>query len=122
MTVHNHPLRRLWRAKGGDSQPWCCARGNQGSLFRKYTTSGKEHGTGLGTYSAAMIARTLGGDITFATSEEAGTSVFVTLPRSDDETESEVQTGTAAEAPQAAPADQGTQAEAAAPARANRKN
>lgn len=52
----------------------------RGTFFSRYATSGKKQGTGLGTYSARLIARTHGGDITFTTSESAGTSLFVTLP------------------------------------------
>ncbi len=49
-------------------------------FFEKYSTSGKPGGTGLGTYSARRIAQTHGGDITFSTSEEYGTTVTVRLP------------------------------------------
>ncbi len=50
-------------------------------FFQKYATSGKAYGTGLGTYSARLIARAHGGDITFTSSETDGTRVLVTLPR-----------------------------------------
>lgn len=50
-------------------------------FFDKYVTSGKACGTGLGTYSAALIAKTLGGGISFETSEENGTTVTVELTR-----------------------------------------
>ncbi|MEW6266119.1 MAG: hybrid sensor histidine kinase/response regulator [Thermodesulfobacteriota bacterium] len=46
-------------------------------FFEKYVTSGKKDGTGLGTYSAALIAKTLGGNIAFVTAEEAGTTIFL---------------------------------------------
>lgn len=49
-------------------------------FFERYATAGKPRGTGLGTYSALLIARTHGGKITFTTSEEEGTHVTVTLP------------------------------------------
>ncbi|WP_051261056.1 hybrid sensor histidine kinase/response regulator [Desulfovibrio inopinatus] len=49
-------------------------------FFDKYTTSGKEGGTGLGTYSARLIARTFGGDVKFSTSDDEGTQLVVTLP------------------------------------------
>jgi len=49
-------------------------------FFDRYVTHGKQYGTGLGTYSAMLIARAHGGDITFTTSEEEGTHLFVTLP------------------------------------------
>lgn len=51
-------------------------------FFEKYATCGKPKGTGLGTYSARLIAEIHGGDIGFCTSEIEGTSVWVDLPRS----------------------------------------
>ena len=53
----------------------------RGAFFDKYATAGKHGGTGLGTYSASLIARTHGGTIDMRTSEEAGTTVTVRLPR-----------------------------------------
>jgi len=50
------------------------------SFFEKYATSGKKQGTGLGTYSARLIARVHGGDISFKTSEEEGTTISIRLP------------------------------------------
>lgn len=49
-------------------------------FFEKYTTAGKRYGTGLGVYSAALIARTQGGNISMTTSEVAGTWVTIKLP------------------------------------------
>lgn len=49
-------------------------------FFEKYVTSGKSGGTGLGTYSAKLIAETMGGDISLDTSDPGGTTVTVTLP------------------------------------------
>lgn len=49
-------------------------------FFQKYATSGKRNGTGLGAYSARLIAQAHGGDITFHSSESEGTRVLVTLP------------------------------------------
>ncbi|MBF0142976.1 MAG: PAS domain-containing sensor histidine kinase [Magnetococcales bacterium] len=49
-------------------------------FFEKYTTMGKPFGTGLGTYSARLMAETQGGGITMVTSETEGTTVTVTLP------------------------------------------
>ena len=49
-------------------------------FFDKYVTSGKEGGTGIGTYSARLMAETQRGTIAFTSSEEAGTAVSVTLP------------------------------------------
>lgn len=49
-------------------------------FFEKYATSGKTRGTGLGTYSARLIAQAHGGDISMHTDEATGTAVTVTLP------------------------------------------
>ncbi len=49
-------------------------------FFERYATSGKTQGTGLGTYSARLIALSHGGDMGFSTSEEEGTRVWVRLP------------------------------------------
>ncbi|WP_243545318.1 sensor histidine kinase [Pseudodesulfovibrio tunisiensis] len=51
------------------------------AFFDKYATAEKSGGTGLGTYSARLMARTMGGDITMSTSEEEGTMLVVTLPQ-----------------------------------------
>ena len=50
------------------------------TFFEKFSTMGKTMGTGLGTYSAKLIAETHGGGIAFETGEETGTTVMVTLP------------------------------------------
>jgi len=50
------------------------------NFFDKYVTAGKTQGTGLGTYSARLMTRTMGGDIAMVTSGEGGTTVTVTLP------------------------------------------
>ncbi|HDQ40039.1 MAG TPA: PAS domain S-box protein [Desulfonatronum sp.] len=52
------------------------------NFFERYVTSGKKYGTGIGTYSAMLIAKTHQGDIRFTTSEQEGTHLIVTLPRS----------------------------------------
>jgi two-component system, sensor histidine kinase and response regulator len=49
-------------------------------IFEKYATSGKTRGTGLGAYSARLIAETHGGAISMTTSEADGTTVTVSLP------------------------------------------
>ncbi len=54
-------------------------------FFEKYVTAGKYRGTGLGTYSAKLMAKTLGGDISLQTSEEAGTAITICLHKADDE-------------------------------------
>ncbi len=48
-------------------------------FFDKYTTS-KKSGTGLGTYSARLMARTLGGEIVLDTTTPGETCITVTLP------------------------------------------
>ncbi len=50
-------------------------------FFDKYTTSGKHKGTGIVTYSALLIAKTHGGDISFSSSYEEGTNLIVTLAK-----------------------------------------
>lgn len=50
-------------------------------LFEKYVTSGKKGGTGLGTYSARLMARTQGGDVRVEDSAVGrGTTIAVELP------------------------------------------
>lgn len=49
-------------------------------FFDRYVTAGKSQGTGLGTYSAMLIARSHGGRITFTTNETRGTHVTVIIP------------------------------------------
>ncbi|NJB67726.1 PAS domain S-box-containing protein [Desulfobaculum xiamenense] len=49
-------------------------------FFEKLATSGKSGGTGLGTYSALLIARAHNGCIGLDTSDERGTTVTVRLP------------------------------------------
>ncbi|MBF0502132.1 MAG: hybrid sensor histidine kinase/response regulator [Candidatus Riflebacteria bacterium] len=51
-------------------------------FFEKYVTHGKDSGTGLGVYSAQLMAKTLGGTLRFTTSKEKGTSLIfeITLP------------------------------------------
>lgn len=50
-------------------------------IFEKYVTYGKKHGTGLGTYSAKLMAEVQGGSITCQSSEDSGTTLTVRLPR-----------------------------------------
>ena len=49
-------------------------------FFDRYVTAGKSQGTGLGTYSAMLIARSHGGRITFSTNATQGTHVTVVIP------------------------------------------
>ncbi|WP_201095134.1 response regulator [Thiocystis minor] len=50
------------------------------TFFEKYATSGKKQGTGIGTYSAKLMAETQGGMIDMETADDRGTTVSVTLP------------------------------------------
>lgn len=51
-------------------------------FFDKFSTSGKTHGTGLGTYSALKLATAQGGTVTMSTSDEDNsTTLTVKLPR-----------------------------------------
>ncbi|MBF0110554.1 MAG: hybrid sensor histidine kinase/response regulator [Magnetococcales bacterium] len=49
-------------------------------FFEKFVTHGKRQGSGIGTYSARLIARLFGGDITMRTSEAEGTVLVIRLP------------------------------------------
>jgi len=49
-------------------------------FFDKYVTFGKKSGSGLGTYSARLIAETHEGGIQLDTSDEKGTTVTIRLP------------------------------------------
>lgn len=49
-------------------------------FFEKYATSGKKGGIGLGTYSARMMARAMGGDVELDCSRPGSTTVRVWLP------------------------------------------
>jgi len=51
----------------------------RGSFFQKYATSGKAGGTGLGAYSARLMARVQDGDIEMQTSTDEGTTLTVRL-------------------------------------------
>ncbi|KPA12755.1 response regulator receiver sensor signal transduction histidine kinase [Candidatus Magnetomorum sp. HK-1] len=50
------------------------------NFFDKYATYGKSSGTGLGTYSAKLMAETQNGSIDMITSEKIGTIVKIKLP------------------------------------------
>lgn len=49
------------------------------NFFAKYSTSGKQGGTGLGTYSSHLLAAVQGGSLSMCTSEATGTSLFLKL-------------------------------------------
>ncbi|MDM8515309.1 hybrid sensor histidine kinase/response regulator [Desulfobacterales bacterium HSG16] len=50
-------------------------------FFDKYVSSGKRQGTGLGTYSARLIAETQNGDIHMTTSKKDGTTVTIHMDK-----------------------------------------
>lgn len=50
------------------------------SFFNKFVTHGKQGGTGLGTYSAKMLATAQNGSIALDVSDPAATTITVTLP------------------------------------------
>ena len=49
-------------------------------FFEKFVTAGKDHGTGLGTYSARLIAEAHGGAVRLDASEEGATTIVVSFP------------------------------------------
>ncbi|MBF0549402.1 MAG: response regulator [Deltaproteobacteria bacterium] len=53
-------------------------------FFEKYVTSGKPGGTGLGTYSAKLMAAALGAEIRMESSEKTGTTLLIKFPRPTD--------------------------------------
>lgn len=53
------------------------------SFFEKYSTAGKAGGTGIGTYSARLMARVQNGDLAMETSEAGGTTLTLTLGGAD---------------------------------------
>lgn len=55
--------------------------GVRDNFFEKYATAGKQRGTGIGTYSARLIAQVHGGEIGFTVSDEKNeTELWVKLP------------------------------------------
>jgi signal transduction histidine kinase len=52
-------------------------------FFDKFVTLNKDKGTGIGTYSAKLIAETMKGRISMESSEETGTTLTLTFPRSN---------------------------------------
>jgi CheY-like chemotaxis protein len=73
-----------------DESPLCVTIHNMGavpadlrtSFFEKFATSGKSGGTGIGTYSARLLATAQKGKVTMTTDDESNsTTLTVTLPR-----------------------------------------
>lgn len=52
----------------------------QDRFFEKFSTSGKENGTGLGTYSAKLLTEVMGGSIQLDTSKTGFTSIHLIFP------------------------------------------
>lgn len=72
---------------------WMCVRVHnrgavpepmRGRFFKKYATAGKSTGLGMGTYSANLLARVQGGEVTLDTSEAQGTTLTVRLRAADE--------------------------------------
>ncbi|BAH74671.1 putative sensor histidine kinase [Solidesulfovibrio magneticus RS-1] len=74
VTVADPPSPRLVIDNPGEAPPHIRAR-----LFEKHVTAGKARGTGLGAYSARLIARAFGGDVVADTTIPGRTVVTVTL-------------------------------------------
>ena len=74
MTVADPPSPRLVIDNPGEVPPQIRAR-----LFEKHVTAGKARGTGLGAYSARLIARAFGGDVVADTAVPGRTVITVTL-------------------------------------------
>jgi len=55
-------------------------------FFDKYATAGKSGGTGLGTYSARLMVRTMGGTLSLNTEEPGATTLILRLPVAQPET------------------------------------
>ncbi len=49
-------------------------------LFEKYATAGKKNGTGLGAYMAHLVVTSHGGELSFKSSDDEGTTVIMKLP------------------------------------------
>jgi len=50
------------------------------TFFQRYASARKQRGTGLGTYVAKLICELHGGEISFSTSEDEGTHLYLSLP------------------------------------------
>lgn len=77
MSRDNERARIVIRNRGAVPE---CIRNR---FFEKYATAGKPKGTGLGTYSARLIAQAHDGDITMRTDDAWGTEITVSLPAAD---------------------------------------
>ncbi len=57
----------------------CVAEQIRDRFFDRYVTFGKDRGTGLGTYSARIMAHTMGGELTFTSNEAEGTTLTLAM-------------------------------------------
>ena len=87
--IESSPEKSVIRIEGLNTEDYTVKIHNEGSIpegiresfFEKYVTSGKKGGTGIGTYSAKLIAKAHGGDLTFRTGSEEGTTLILQLPK-----------------------------------------
>ena len=77
----------------------------RGNFFEKYVTHGKRDGLGLGTYSARLIARAQGGELSMSSSDHNGTTLTLELNRDPGLTEKPMQSFPAASPPKLSPID-----------------
>jgi len=61
----------------------------QDTFFEKYTTAKKSGGTGIGTYSAKLMAEVQKGGLRFTTSAREGTTLYIDLLIDTDAIQSE---------------------------------
>ncbi len=79
------PVRVEVRREGGLAEvsvwnPRAVPQDMRSRFFERYATFGKVGGTGMGTYSARLMARAMGGSVDMETSEEGGTRVTLRVP------------------------------------------
>lgn len=79
VNIHDHSNKTAIEIHNNGAVPYNI----RDRFFEKYVTAGKKSGSGLGTYSARLIAITHGGDIDLDTSEKTGTRVTVQIPHRD---------------------------------------
>lgn len=77
----------------------------RGNFFEKYVTHGKRDGLGLGTYSARLIARAQGGELSMSSSDHNGTTLTLELNRDPGLTEKPMQSFPVAPHPNLSPID-----------------
>lgn len=83
-TPHECPVRVSLSLKEGQAEIRVHNWGEvphdiRGRFFEKYVTSGKRNGTGLGTYSAKLLAETMGGSLEMRSSVDQGTELLLRM-------------------------------------------